>query len=210
MRAKLVGSLGVAFLGALMASTPAHATVYQLTVDNCTGGCNPGAPGTSMGTVTTSGSGTSTLTVTVALVSPLKFVNTGLQETIDFNLSGTPTITNFTTTDSNFSLTNTTAGSEHFDGLGNFTYAVQLNTPQGAGGSVASPETFTITCATTCTETTNSSGFFFGVDVYNPTRNTTGPIGTSGGTPVPEPTSVLLFGTVLAVVGKALKTRLAV
>jgi hypothetical protein len=194
---------------AVLAAIPSHAAVYQLTVDNCTGGCNPGPPGTSMGTVTTSGTGTNTLTVTVALVSPLRFVNTGLDQTIDFNLAGNPTITSFTSSNTNFSLDGTTAGTHHFDGLGDFSYAVQLNTAQGAGGSQPSPETFTITCSTVCTETANTAGFFFGVDVYNPTRNTTGPIGTTGGTPVPEPTSIAFFGTGLIGVGLVLRRKFA-
>jgi hypothetical protein len=37
--------------------------------------------------------GTNDVTVTISLVSPLEIVNTGLQQTIDFNLLNTPTIT---------------------------------------------------------------------------------------------------------------------
>src|SRR6266481_2038654 len=51
---------------------------YNLTVDNCTGGCQPGAPGTSMGTVLLHQNGVNDVRVTVTLVAPLKFVNTGL------------------------------------------------------------------------------------------------------------------------------------
>jgi len=186
----------MATLAMALCAGMAHATVYQLTVDNCTGGCNPGAPGTSMGTVTTTPGAGNTLTIAVVLVSPLEFVNTGLQETIDFNLSGTPTLSAFSSTNSNFSLTNTTAGSNHFDGFGNFQFAVQLNTSQGAGGAQPSPESFTFTCSAACVETANTNGFFFGVDVYNPTRNTTGPIGTGGGTLItPEPGTLMLFGS---------------
>lgn len=168
-----------------------RADSFQLTVDHCTGGCNPGSPGTSMGTVTltqdtTGGNG---VTITVSLVSPLEFLGSGLQETIDFNILGTPTIALGSTTNPKFSLTSTTAGSLHFDGFGSFEYALMLPS-NGAGGAQASPETFDIKCAT-CTvadfETNGTSASaFFGVDVYNPTLNTTGPIGGSTGTAVPD------------------------
>jgi hypothetical protein len=204
----------MATLAMALCSGLAHATTYQLTVDNCTGGCNPGAPGTSMGTVVVTGQGTTSLTVVITLVSPLQFVNTGLQQTIDFNLLGSPTVALGSTSNASFSLDSTTAGSEHFDGFGNFTYALKLNTAQGAGGAVASPETFVINCGAGCTsltESANANGFFFGVDVYNSTRNTTGPIGTGGGTlTTPEPGSLVLFGSGLLGLAGILRRKLSI
>ncbi len=196
----------------LMLGVPGvRADTFQLTVDNCTGGCNPGTPGTSMGTVTLTQNGTNDVQITITLVSPLEFVNTGIHETVDFNIVGTPTIALASTSNSNFSLTSTTAGSEHFDGFGYFEYALQLSSGQGAGGAQASPLTFDITC-TSCGLTvasfeTNGTGAnaFFGVDVYNPTLNTTGPIGTGASVPDGGVTAMLLGGALVGL--GALRTK---
>jgi len=193
--------LGLVAILALVALAPAaNATIiYDLTVDNCTGGCNPN-PGTSMGTVQLDQSGAGNVLVTVTLVSPLWFVNTGLQNTIDFNLAGIASgVTAGSFSNANFSLTSGTAGALHFDGFGDFQYSIQLNTAQGAGGAVnASPLTFHI-LATGLTEasfTANSKNAVFGVDVYNTVNGNTGPIGTTGSTPTtPEPISSVLVGT---------------
>ena len=197
-------------IAGVLAVFPANADVYQLTVDNCSGGCNPNPPGTSMGSVTVVQSGTNNVQITVALNSPLEFVNTGLQETIDFNIVGTPTIAILSSSNANFSLDSTTATSEHFDGFGDFEYALKLNTAQGAGGAVPSPETFVISC-TGCTPSsfaTTGTGAkaFFGVDVYNTVNGNTGPIGTGA---VPEPTAIAFFGTGLVGLGFVLRRRFA-
>jgi hypothetical protein len=192
--------LGLVAILALVALAPAaNATlIYNLTVDNCTGGCNPNPPA-SMGTVQLDQSGSGNVLVTVTLVSPLWFVNSGLQNTIDFNLAGIASgVTANTFSNANFSLTSGTAGALHFDGFGDFQYSIQLNTAQGAGGAVnASPLTFHI-LATGLTEASfvaNSQGSIFGVDVYNTVNGNTGPIGTTGSTVTPEPISSALVGT---------------
>ena len=213
MRKASLGLLLTAILLVCLTPVAMADTVFQLTVDNCTGGCNPGPPGTSMGTITLHDNGNGSVLVTVALVSPLRFVNTGLQETIDFNLTGINSgVSASGFSNNNFSLLSGTAGSNHFDGLGNFGYAITLNTAQGAGGSQASPLSFTLAAAglTAGSFGANANGFFFGVDVYNPTLGTTGPIGTSGGTPtVPEPSSMALLGTGLMGLAGAMRKRLA-
>src|SRR5258708_21298991 len=101
-----------------------------------------------MGTVTVDGIGTTTLTIKITLIDPLLFVNTGLQQTIDFELAGMPTLSNFTVDNANFSLDSTTAGSEHMDVLGFFENGVKLNKAQGGGGAVAGPFAFSLSCRT--------------------------------------------------------------
>jgi hypothetical protein len=197
-----VASAAIALMLTVGAGSARATITFNLTTDNCTGSCLTGVVGTS--TVTLTQNGTNDVRVTVTLASPLEFINSGLQETIDFNLTGVTSAasaTNFTNT--NFSLSSQVGGN-HFDGFGDFQYAIKLNTAQGAGGAQPSPLSFDI-IATGLTEakfTTNAGGWYFGVDVYNPTRNTTGPIGTgSNGTlsntgSVPEPTSIVLLGSV--------------
>jgi len=151
-----------------------------------------------MGTVSLNDfNGTGDVLVTVTLVSPLMFVNTGLQNTVDFNLgsigSGV-TATGFN--QPNFSLDSGTAGAYHFDGFGDFQYSILLNTQQGAGGSEPSPLSFHIlaTGLTVGSFTTNAGGYHFGVDVYNPTLNSTGPIADGGTISTPEPASLMTMG----------------
>ena len=197
--------LGIAAMSLMLvggaSSANASIITYDLTVDNCTGGCNPGAPGTSMGTVSLNdGNVAGNVLVTVTLVSPLQFVNTGLQNTIDFNLgsilSGV-SANNFSAP--HFALDSGTAGTEHFDGFGNFQYSIIMDTAQGAGGAQnVSPLSFHVLAPGILASSfvANSQGAVFGVDVYNSVTGRTGPIGTTGSVPTtPEPISSALVGT---------------
>src|SRR5258708_32598144 len=114
-----------------------------------------------MGTVRVDGIGTTTLTIKITLIDPLLFVNTGLQQTIDFELAGMPTLSNFIIDNANFSLDSTTAGSEHMDGLGIFEYGVKLNKAQGGGGAVAGAVAFRFSCSTQCTPVRKTPTYIF-------------------------------------------------
>ena len=218
VRINMLNRLFATFLLVAFAGVGASAsTTYQLTTDLCGGGCNPGAPGSSMGTVTVNGIGTTALTITIALIDPLLFVNTGLQQTIDFELAGMPTLSDFTVNNANFSLDSTTAGSEHLDGLGFFEYALKLNKPQGGGGAVPGPVTFSFTCSTNCNPIANATGYVFGVDVFSNNLNgatgngNTGAIGATTGSTVPEASTMILLAAGLMGIGgfRRFRTKLA-
>jgi hypothetical protein len=174
--------LGAAVLALGAALVPsASADTYNLTIDNCTGGCNPGSPGTSMGTVTVAQDGTNQLEFTVSLVTPLKFVGSGLVSTIDFNLTASA-ITLVSTSNSDFSLKSGTTGSDHQDGDGFFDYSLKLPS-NGAGDAQTSPETFVVSCTgcTTSSVTKNTTGNYFGVDVFSNNLNGGTGNGNTGG-----------------------------
>jgi len=208
-RRRFYGAVAAVALMLTTAAGNAKADItYQLTTDHCTGGCNPNPPN-SMGTVLLHQNGTGDVLVTVDLVSPLEFVNTGLQNTIDFNLGNILTgVTADNFSNANFSLESGTAGSDHFDGFGNFQYSILQNTKQGAGSAQTSPLSFDLhaTGLTESSFTTDTLGWVFGVDVYNPTLNTTGPIG-AGPSTVPEPTTISLFGSLAGLVAIVIRSR---
>ncbi len=211
MQKKLFGAAAATVLLLTGASGTALAAIsYDLTVDHCTGGCNPGAPGTSMGTVLLVQNGTNDVRVTVTLVSPLRFVGTGLDANIDFNLAGILTgLTAINFTNAAFFLVSGTAGAHHFNGFGDFGFAIDKTGANGAGGSQPSPLAFDLV-ATGLTESSfvgNAGGFVFGVDVYNTVNGNTGPVATGdpngvGPDSVPEPSSVVLLSSL--VVGLAM------
>lgn len=207
---RTLSGLLLLFLVLVTMTTPAKAdTIYDLTIDNCSGGCQPGSPGTSMGSITLHDNGGGSVTVTVQLVSPLELVNTGLHETIDFNLTGITSINlsgmsthliNLDTGTNGGTQTAKTDNTDHFDGFGNFEYAIALDTAQGAGGAIPTPVSFTVSATGLTVDSFATDGIgantFFGVDVYNSLNGNTGPIG--GSTPrttATEPSSLVLLGS---------------
>src|SRR4051794_15262416 len=70
----------------------ASSITYNLTQDNCSTGCgNP--PGGIFGTVTLAENGTNTVQITVVLATGYHFVDTGIDNSFDFNLNGITSIT---------------------------------------------------------------------------------------------------------------------
>lgn len=195
-------------------ATSASADVinYAFTVDDCSGTCGTGP----YGNVRVSDIATGEVQVTVTFNPVLKnFARTGAggDESLLFDLSGTPTITSFTDVSSNVPITlaSSTAGSIMADGTGTWQYAVGC--PTCGGGQSApvldAPITFDISAVglSTASFVQNGNLLFFAADVGG-TNGNTGDVGApSRTTSVPEPASLAIFGSALLGLGAAVRRR---
>jgi hypothetical protein len=209
----LVGILTVtAVLIGTATSASASTITFSLTSDFCSGTCGT-AP---FGTVTATDIGAGEVQVTIALKAGEDFAKTGAGggNTLLWSLSGTPTLTDFTSVASNnqpVALASTTAGSIMADGSGTWQYAVDCPTC-GNGESaptLLSPITFDIssTGLSTANFVQNGNGLFFAADISGINGNT-GVVGApTGMNAVPEPSSIVLLFTGLALVAVTSRLR---
>ena len=215
-----VAILGVALIAT---ATPAQADTFTFTschVSNST--CEGGSVPSGFGTVTLLQSGAN-VTFDVTLTGGNTFVETGAggDSLFLFNdaLAGS-TVTGCTTTLNGVTQTLACSGLTGqnpimADGTGTFTAQVFCTTASQCNGSSGAPINdlhFTVTNATLAQlEVANANGNLFVVDIFCGTTQTgcanglTGPVDVSG--VVPEPTTLLMVGTVLVGLGAAWRRR---
>ena len=205
MKAVRVGLvLALLTVGLMFAASPAHAVVFQLTSDHCTGGC--GTP--PFGTVTVTQSGAN-VDITVALAAGYSFVETGAGDDLVFKFNATGIVLGDITVDPHLPQTLVGAqGSFNGDGTGNFGFGIDCtNCKNGGAGAFTGNITFHIANATIAEVTaSNNLGNIFVADVLAPNGNT-GPVDVTGTPSVPEPSTLLLLGSGFAAAGVAARIR---
>jgi hypothetical protein len=204
-RAIFLASLALV-LGLGSASASAD-TIFTLTQQACSVSCGAGP----FGTITLSQSGAN---VNVSLVlntaNNERFAGTGAGEALEFNAlnASTADITNIS---SGFVLGPAPATASAF---GTFLFSVDCSTCQGGqAGNSKGPLSFTLLNATISDFVANASGYYFAsdiaIDIDGTTR--TGNVAALGSnTPsVPEPSSLMLFGTGVTALGGLIRRRMA-
>jgi len=224
LRNALLGAITICGVGLLQAVS-AQADTFQLTSCHISADPDPGLAcppaGTVFGTVTLTQNGTS-VDFTVNLINGNRFVETGAGggtlfafndslagSTITFPASGAATLNGNPTTITGGLSGLTGQPPIMADGTGTFTAQVFCTTESSCNGNSGIPVNdlhFTVTSATVAQlETANANGNVFVADVIFSGTGNTGPVDVSG--VVPEPTTLLLVGTVLVGLGGAWRRR---
>ncbi|WP_035348679.1 PEP-CTERM sorting domain-containing protein [Edaphobacter aggregans] len=206
-RAILLGSLAV-ILG-LASSSASADTIFTLTQNGCSGGCGAGP----FGTITLSQTGAN-VNVTLALASANneRFAGTGAGDALEFNVLNAVTgdITNIS---SGFALGPSPDSASTF---GSFLFSVECTTCQGGqSGNSHGPLSFTVQNALISDFVANAGGYYFASDIavtLDKSTNTGNVAAIGPGTTppsVPEPSTLMLFGTGVTALGGLIRRRFA-
>jgi hypothetical protein len=205
-----------------LAAVPAMAELYTFTNDHCTDGCGSSP----FGTVNVTDVVPGTVHIVVDLFNGNKFVNTGFDIGFGFNLIGDPTI-GVSGLNAGFSLFSTTAATGDnikFDGFGLFEYGIVCDIcGSGASTPQSGPLTFNVTAAgltaasfyEKSTIPPGDTQAYFAVDILSGTTGKTGPVGAPGEptnnstSTVPEPSAIVLLGSVGLALGYVIRKRRA-
>ena len=202
-----------------LSAIPANAAVfvYDFTSDHCTGGCSTGAP--NMGTITVTDIAANEVSVVVTLEAGFGFISTGAGT----GGSGNASFFFNTTSGSPITISGLSAGWT----VPNLNGSGQQPAGSYAGDGLMNQYNHGLNCASVCAPSTPLSGPldfdvtlagltaanfvsspFFGADVSS-TNGNTGLIDASpASSPVPEPTSTLLLGSVVVGLATLAKKKL--
>ena len=194
-----VVSLGAAFMAA-----PAEAIIFELTSDHCTGGC--GTP--PFGTVDVTQVGANVHIVVDLADGPpntTSWAQTGAADFQLFKFNATGVVVGDISVVQTFAgqTLQANTGSLNGNGTGPFSFGISCTTCGNGAHGITSNLDFTIANATIADVTAlNSLGNVFVADIFSSQTSNTGPVAA-----VPEPTTLLMVGTMLAGLGAAWRRR---
>ena len=189
----------LAMAAAFTMSAHAATITYTLTQNGCSGsgGCGTGP----FGTITLTDLSSTSVTVTETLAAGERFAGTGAGDALEFNTKAGSTLSGFT---AGFAAGPSPDSASTF---GTFVYSVTCTTCQGGNaGNPTGPLTFTVTNASGLSIAdfvANLGGYFFAADIVG--NGNTGNVaaiggGTGGGSQTPEPATMALTMSGLALV----------